>query len=70
MYFRIDPAKSAGTDYFVIDQNTSLQQLKNSDQVDCFIGSHFNLPNAVFQDHQTITCISTGSPLYTLIYKA
>jgi len=35
----------------------------------CASGQHKNLPTAILVTSQSITCIETGAPLNTLIYK-
>jgi hypothetical protein len=69
MYIRIDPSKSVGSDYYVLDADDSLTALKLRQSVDCTEGDHENHPDARFKGHQTITCNEDGTDLYTLLYQ-
>jgi hypothetical protein len=69
MYLRVDPSQSALSDLFVIDMDASYTQLFARVNPDCASGQHKNLPTAILITSQSITCVQTGAPLNTLIYK-
>lgn len=70
MFVRVDPSRSAGTDYFILDSDDSIDNLQARDSLDCSAGGHQKLKSAKLTTTQDITCGNTGMPLFTIIYSA
>jgi hypothetical protein len=70
MFVRVDPSRSAGNDFFILDSDASADNLQARDSLVCSAGGHQKLKSAKLITTQDITCSDTGMPLFTIIYSA
>jgi hypothetical protein len=68
-YYRVDPAKSSGDDYYVLDENTNQDDLMKQDALSCLNGNHRILRLIKLSQTQDITCNETNAKIYTIIYE-
>ena len=68
-FYRVDPAKSSGSDYYVLDEDANLETLKGRDELSCLNGNHKILKLIKLSQSQNITCEETSSKIYTIIYE-
>jgi hypothetical protein len=68
-YYRVDPAKSSGSDYYILDEATDLASLKGRDELSCLNGNHRKLRLIKLTESQHITCDETNSKIFTIIYE-
>ena len=70
MYYRVDPAKSAGSWYWVLDSDPGQSALEGR-PVDCTVGAHQTLKNAKLIKNQTVACTNFGGgSLFSIIIYA
>lgn len=69
MFIRVDPAKSASNNLFVMDNDNDLNSLQNRRQLNCSEGVHYTHPHANLVETQTIVCVTTGATIFTIIYS-
>jgi hypothetical protein len=68
-YYRVDPARSAAMNLWIMDSDSVLAALEARD-TDCSQGGHKVFPKAKLITHQMVTCTDTGGQLFTIIYQA